>query len=70
MSSSSLSLEHSLDAPPDQHLKKLIREALGELVLLKDLAVHGCIRFEAVDGRRRGEDVVEEGGAGEFKYLE
>ena len=31
MSSSSLPLEHLLDAPPDQHLKQLIREALGEL---------------------------------------
>ena len=31
MSSSSLSVEQSLDAPPDQHLKQLIREALGEL---------------------------------------
>ena len=31
MSSSSLSLEQSLDAPPDQRLKQLIREALGEL---------------------------------------
>ena len=31
MSSGSPPLEHSLDVPPDQHLKQLIRETLGEL---------------------------------------
>ena len=31
MYSSSLSLEQPPDAPPDQHFKQLIREALGEL---------------------------------------
>lgn len=31
MYSGSLSLEQPPDAPPDQHFKQLIREALGEL---------------------------------------